>query len=311
MPPPPDADFTRLFVNALAARTSPTKQVLVISKKAPALSSSSSSSSSRASAVSSSPPSSSSSASSSPRASPALLSLDPVVFISRRKAVDGSELYFVGLPEVNRSLPRLSDTAAHSSHSSSPPTSSASAQQHDQLLERYARTTFCSTVSCLWPHHHPPPTTHHHGRPCVTATLCLLEDIANFASIYEPPYVRVFFDVTTMTACGGVRRVCVRGGSLMWSRQYQYARRKPSTWPSCRCTSTASCPSERPRTPACPTSNPSSDSAFPLASRRSPTSRHRTHDTHATTRHDTHDTRTRSKSAMLCLLKSPRSWVGV
>ncbi|ELR23507.1 adaptor complexes medium subunit family protein [Acanthamoeba castellanii str. Neff] len=155
MPPPPDADFARLFVNALAARTSPTKQVLVITKKAPALSSSSMTS----------VPSPPSSSSPSPRAPPALLSLDPVVFISRRKA-DGSELYFVGLPEVNRSLPRLSDTA-HSSHSSSSQpsstptsTSSASTQQHDQLLEL----------------------------PCVTATLCLLEDIANFASIYEPPY---------------------------------------------------------------------------------------------------------------------------
>jgi hypothetical protein len=200
MPPPPDADFARLFMNALAARTSPTKQVLVITKKAPALSSSSMTS----------VPSPPSSSSPSPRAPPALLSLDPVVFISRRKA-DGSELYFVGLPEVNRSLPRLSDTA-HSSHSSSSQpsstptsTSSASTQQHDQLLELYARATFWSIVSCLRPHpQHLQNHNHNHnhnGRPCVTATLCLLEDIANFASIYEPPYVRVSSNHNHACAC--------------------------------------------------------------------------------------------------------------
>jgi len=104
--PPPDVEFVRLFMDALAARASPTKQALIITKKA----------------VSSSPSS---------LAPPSVLSLGPVVFISRQMVPpslpsslcfsscrpacvpvcmptflvfvqsDGSELYFVGLPEVN------------------------------------------------------------------------------------------------------------------------------------------------------------------------------------------------------------------
>jgi hypothetical protein len=65
MPPPPDSELVRLFVNALAARASPTKQVLVLTKKAP--------------------PTSATSNSSSPSTPPPTLFLSPLVFISRRK----------------------------------------------------------------------------------------------------------------------------------------------------------------------------------------------------------------------------------
>lgn len=59
VPPPPDSEFVRLFMSALSTRTSPTKQVLVITKKAPV-------------------------SSSSPAVAPAV-ALGPVVFLSRKE----------------------------------------------------------------------------------------------------------------------------------------------------------------------------------------------------------------------------------